>query len=307
MRNTGTAGAPRTDKRRARLVLSSVVALCLWLVAVPALASFPGQNGKIIWYSIGGDQTDNDVFEMKPNGDDQQRLRDDNIDNYDPQFSPNGNRIAFSSSNNDLWVMNANGGNAHVISPNYAEDPSWAGNNRVMFQRNGELYIINVNGGLPNLLLNKETAANEEEPDWSAVTNRVAFVRWPEAMVDPEIFTVKLNGTDEKRLTNNGLYDDDPDWSPKAKRLAYTCSPGDADAEICTMKANGRNKVNLTNNDLHADEEASWSPNGMFLVYERNTDGTSDDDIWKMKANGDNQTPLTVNDYDDDNPDWQAK
>lgn len=283
----------------------SVVALCLCLVAVPALASFPGQNGKIIWYSIGGDQTDNDVFEMKPNGDDQQRLRDDNIDNYDPQVSPNGNRIVWSTFN-QLWVMSASGGNANQLSPNSAEDPSWVGNNKIVFMRQGELMLINADGsGVPHFLLNNETVTNEEEPDWSAVTNRIAFVR-EGAGPDSELFSVKLDGTKVRRLTNNNHYEDDPDWSPKTKRLAFTCRPDDLDNDVCTMSARGKNVVNVTDNALHDDEEASWSPNGMFFVYERETDGEDDDDIWKMKANGDNQIPLTVNDYDDDNPDWQS-
>lgn len=305
MRSNEKPRARTTDKRRARLALLIVVGFCLCLVAVPALASFPGQNGKIIWYSMGGDQTEHDVFEMKPNGDDQKRLRDDEVSNYDPQFSPNGQRIVYSTGLNALWVMNANGGNAHEVSANGAEDPSWVGNNKVVFMRAGELLLFNANGsGTPQFLLNQETETNEEEPDWSAVTNRVAFVR-EYSGEDSELFTVKLDGTKLRRLTKNNSYDDDPDWSPNSKRLSFT-SGRDGDNDIFTMSAKGTGATNVSDTEDHDEEEASWSPNGMFFVYERHSETDPDDDIWKMKVNGDNQTPLTVNDYDDDNPDWQA-
>jgi TolB protein len=295
----------RLKRSRMRLLLVGVMAVgVLTLPSAPAGGAFPGQNGKIVWFSTGGNVADTELWEMTPTGGNQQVIVDDDIYNGDPAVSPNGNRIVFTGDNK-LWIMSMNGNNIEEISPNQAEDPAWVGNDRIVFMRNGELMIINANGnGLPKFVLNQETEDNEEEPSWSPVTHRIAFAREFDTS-DTEIFTVNPDGTKLKRLTNNDTYDDDPDWAPKSKMIAYTCRPGSLDNDVCKMRASGKGKVNITNNDGHDDEEPSWSPNGMFMVYERHTDGDADDDIWRMKANGDNQNDLTTNDYDDDNPDWQ--
>ena len=285
------------------LIVLMIVGGGVLVAAPPATGSFPGQNGKIVYFTDAGAMTDTDLWQMKPNGDDQEVLLSDNLDNVDPQFSPNGKRIVFTHVDS-IWVVNANGNNSHQISPNASEDPVWVKNDRIVFSRGGELMIRKADGsGTPRFLLRKETQNEEEEPDWSPVTNRIAFMSTAFGE-QAEVFTVKLDGTKKRRLTNNNTYDGDPDWHPKLPKMSYTCRPVPYD--VCAMKASGENKVALTNTILDSESEASWSPNGAFLVYERLTDGETDTDIWRMKANGENQNDLTVNDYDDDNPDWQA-
>jgi Tol biopolymer transport system component len=294
---------------RLRLLVVGVMAVgVVTLPSTPATGSFPGQNGKIVFVTSGGAPVDSDLWEMKPNGDDQSILLNDEFANADPQVSPNGKRVAYTDVD-AIWVVNANGNNPHVISPNVAEDPAWVGNDRIVFSRGGELFIRKADGsGRPRLLLKQETAADEQEPDWSAVNNRIAYMSTVEGF-QAEIFTVKLDGSKKKQLTNNDVYDGDPDWHPELKKMSYTCRPGPSpEYEVCAMPASGEGDVinNLTNTELHEESEASWSPNGAFLVYERQTDGETDTDIWRMKANGDNQNAVTVNPYNDDNPDWQA-
>src|SRR5687767_5382506 len=125
----------------------------LLVPSAPAGGSFPGQNGKIVYFSDGGLMSDPDLWQMKPNGDDQEVLLADDIDNVDPQISPNGKRIAFTDIDS-IWVVNANGNNAHEISPNVSEDPAWVGNDRIVFSRGGELMIKKADGsGVPRFLL----------------------------------------------------------------------------------------------------------------------------------------------------------
>ena len=67
---------------------------------------------------------------MNADGTEQRQLTDDPAGDYDPVFSPDGTRIAFSSEragNFDVWVMNADGSDPVNLTNHPAADeyPSW--------------------------------------------------------------------------------------------------------------------------------------------------------------------------------------
>src|SRR4051794_26223402 len=85
-------------------VLAGVLGL---LLAAPANAAFPGENGKIAF------ARDGDVWTVNPDGTNRTQLTTDPASDTEPAWSPDGQRIAFTSNRGGgtahIWLMNADG------------------------------------------------------------------------------------------------------------------------------------------------------------------------------------------------------
>lgn len=154
---------------------------------------------------------------------------------------------------------------------------------------------------------------------------------------DPEIFTVRPDGSAVTQLSSNQSWDTDPAWSPDATKIAFSSS-GDGDDDIYVMNADGTNVVNVSNSGAGRDVQPDWSPDGTRLVFVRDgaistvgilgsadpvrlgrgrspawsPDGTKiafakpergSSDIYVMNADGSNARALTSG-LEADAPDW---
>ena len=85
---------------------------------------------------------------------------------------------------------------------------------------------------------------------------------------EPEIFTVRPDGSGVTQLTSNQAWDTDPAWSHDATRIAFSSSR-DGDDDIYVMNADGTNVVNVSNSGTGRDIQPDWSPDGTRLVFVR--------------------------------------
>ena len=99
-----------------------------------------------------------------------------------------------------------------------------------------------------------------------AAEQAIAFVSDRDG--DPEIFTVRPDGSAVTQLTSNLFWDTDPVWSPDGTKLAFS-SNRDGDDDIYVMAADGTNVVNVTNVGSGTDTQPDWSPDGSTLVFVR--------------------------------------
>ena len=86
---------------------------------------------------------------------------------------------------------------------------------------------------------------------------------WP---LDPyDIYTVKPDGSDLRRLTKYGVYTAEAVLRPDGKSIVFT-SLKDGDLDIYTMNVDGTNVRQLTNTRGY-DGGPWWSPDGKQIVY----------------------------------------
>lgn len=98
---------------------------------------------------------------------------------------------------------------------------------------------------------------------WSPDGSTLAFVGRRNNQFD--IYTIPVEGGNEKQLTNTPGLDDGPDYSPDGKYI-YFNSFRSGIMEIWRMDADGQNPIQLTD-DIHSNWFPHPSPDGRHLVF----------------------------------------
>lgn len=231
----------------------------------------PGLTGRMAFHS---DRTGElDIWTMNADGSDLRQLTDTPGRDLEPDWSPDGQTIVYSSARDNpnsvqLYLMDADGGNQRPVmafSPADHLGARWS-------------------------------------PDGSAI------LFYSNAEGNMEIFTVRANGLGLLNVSQNPANDFMPDWSPDGRRIIFV-SDRDNNRELYVMDADGSNQVRLT--DSFIDElRPRWSPDGRQIVFQRDNDGLTD--LYVMDAPSEEITGpidqeavlLTTTEARDESPNW---
>ncbi len=142
---------------------------------------------------------------------------------WDPTWSPDGSMILFASDMQggvQLFRIRLDGSELQKISnlPSIRGRSDWSPDGQFIVTYSGEpwnrdVYIMNADGSNARML--SPTGGNSQGPSFSPDGQWVTFTSYFDKYGDDhgcEIYIMRLDGTDVRRLTNNGYCDYQPRW-----------------------------------------------------------------------------------------------
>jgi TolB protein len=184
-------------------------------------------DGKFIAASVAEDckapKTDcfYDIYTMSADGKNLTNLTNTSASEWVPDWSPDGQKIAFASDrdgDSEIYVMDKNGSNLKKLTDNHGYDsrPRWSPDGKkISFEtdRDGgdwDIYIMNSDGSSPAAITTNAT--NDFYQSWSPDGNWLVYVS--NINGNNELFIIGINGQNQFRLTNNSNNDIAPVWLP---------------------------------------------------------------------------------------------
>lgn len=265
---------------RAPLVLSlTTLAVAVAAVALPAGATPPGTNGKLVFERPTRDGAD--LYTVGADGSGLTQLtRLEGLEG-DSSWSPDGSQVAFTRARNpeegpyEIWVVNADG----------------SGLKRLTRHRGFSLAAA-----------------------WSPDGTKIVYATSAGTSAGAEhlrLFVMNADGSAKRRLTRNrqGTDYSDPVWSPDGATIAFAIlKPAETqrgfDSSIALIDAaDGGNLRRLTRPGGPDELNPNWSPDGAAIAFERNRlFDLRQSDIWLMNADGSGKRRITATRFYETNP-----
>lgn len=178
------------------------------------------------------------------------------LNEFSPQFSPNGSRVAFQSNRSgywEIWVCDSDGSDCRPLTDG----------------------------------VGRQTGT----PRWSPDGRRIAFDSLEEGE-DRNIFIVDADGGNLRRLTSHPRDDRLPSWSRDGKWI-YFCSRRTGDPEVWKLPAEEGAvpgvPIRVTRNGGSYPFE---SPDGKFLYYTKGAGLRPPTTLWRMPVDGGEETQV---------------
>jgi len=263
-----------------------------------------GSPQSVVFFSARDGQPNNQIYVMDPYGSNQLRVTYDTGSDVDPDISPNGQQIVFTSNqtgNNDIFVRDRSGEIRNLTNdPGNDEWARWSPNGkRIVFDSNRdggvfEIYVMNADGSALTRLTNPPLLGRY--PSWSPDGTQILFRR------GIDIYTMNADGSGTPaQLTGEVVpsFAQMPAWSPDGKHIAFM-SFREGYCSVFRMDADGSEQINLTPKDSGdlatswCSRAPSWSANGQeifFMSFRPSTSGRNE--IFVMAVDGSNLRQLT--------------
>jgi serine/threonine protein kinase len=260
------------------------------------------------------------------------RLTNNNVDDWLPDWSPDGSKIAFTSyrtGSYDLWVMNGDGSGqtAWVTTGAWDEYARWApGGRRLSFSTtantdgvpNSEIFVRQTDGSLVQLT---HSTAEDQWADWSP-DGRIVYTEGYKDDSNWDLYIMNGDGSGRMVWLGGATCDVQPTWSPDGRWIAFlrisadTNGNGRVDFEdagdVWIGQASGGSLRQLTTGLWAAGP--AWSPDSQWLAFTRFNDSNGngrndpddDADIWAVPLGGGEAVPLVRGSSRDGDASWTS-
>jgi Tol biopolymer transport system component len=254
----------------ARLVVGSFLAgIVMAGTARPALAAFPGANGRIVFVDVhtraDGTVTDR-LRSIRPDGRGRRTLLRTKgnapftLGPFLPRWSPNGRRIVVGFDGKVITV-NARGRDRRVVASfDDTFHPSWTPDGRrLLFYGANALYVMAADGSRRRLLFGG-LPGNPEVPMWSPRGGRLAFEIYTSGT--PTLWTARTDGGGARPVVTGGAR---PAFSPNGRVIAFAVR----DRAWIMRATGGRARPVSHPAPGEVVHGLAFSPDGRYLVIAR--------------------------------------
>jgi Tol biopolymer transport system component len=227
---------PAHQLRRTSLFAALAGTLATLALAAPAQATFPARNGLIVFSADTG--SGSQVYTVRPNGHELRQITHLDGDAVHPDWSPDGRRIVFELGTEDsdsLELVNADGSDVTDLTP--------------------------------------RSSCCAGQPSFAPDGKRIFFERFVPETEDDAIWSVRLDGSHERRVLGPPNGATDPNVSPNGRKLSFVGFNGlEFGQALFTAGIDGSNLFQLTPFTFDVAIKQDWAPDARHLVFTDNAD-----------------------------------
>lgn len=222
-----------------------------------------------------------------------------------PAWHPGGNRLVFADLNDaGSQIVEADlitGGLRELaatprglnLTPVYTPD-----GRSVVYAHardaGADLVIASLEEASPARRISTLELYDRSSPSFSPDGRKLAFISprsWQGTRMTPQLFTMNIDGTEEKQLTPSAKgvrsYRTSPDWSPDGLRVAYMQQNGDFQVWLIDIRTQRMKKLTT----FAENEDPTWAPDNRHIAIASTRGGTKE--IWVMDVDSGRMRQLT--------------
>lgn len=257
---------------------------------------------------VAGEKGNSHLYRVHIDGSDLLRLTETASIVMSPAWSPDFKRIAYVSyadGNSATYVVETT--NLKTIKFASFEGmnatPAWSPDGKKIAltlskDGNPEIYVLSLDGKTRKRIT--YYSGIDCSPTWAPNGLEIAFTS--DRTGSPQIYVTDAEGLSARRVTEEGSYNTSPAWSPTGDLIAFVTRV-DGGFQICTVDPFGVTTSVLT--DTGSNEDPSWSPDGMHIVFSSTRGGNSS--IYIINKDGTAQRRVVEGMRHPRNPAWAWK
>ncbi len=230
-----------------------------------------------------------EIYTMNSDGTDVQRLTNSPTKDYAPRWSPDGTQIVFVSTRDgdeEIFIMQADGSNQIRLTDNEISDnqPRWSPDGaRIVYvtgQSWDEMYLYAMNPDGSQVVQLTDAMWLIRTPRWSPTGEWIAFSaarQYEEGergnysySENHDIYRVRPNSFDLRRLTISPAWDVLPSWSPDGTQIAFISDRFNEVnnlPNVYRMQVDGSDVTPIDTDWNNIHYGVTWSPNPNRIIY----------------------------------------
>ena len=285
--------------RRPRVMLIGVVGALLVAATFTsgATATFPDRTGRIAFH-IDSEDGNTQLWTVRPNGKDLRQITNVVGRASNPDWSPDGRRLAFARDDCTIGLIDADGSNMEIIAadPNICQgDPAYTPDGkRLVYSRYdpvrdvAEVWSMNIDGSDQRLL----TAAGDPDPNVSPDGTKVSF----KGGEFGALFVQGMDGSNLTQISPSISVTYKHDWAPDGSKIVVS-DESDPDPEepvnIIELRPDGSQDVHYVTHYTGVERAfvGGYSPDGNWLVFRHEAGGIHQEDpgvqtLYRIRPDG---------------------